>query len=102
MENVLQYWPIIFAAIGLAVWSIRLEGLVKQNTKDLEDTRVTNDRLFATKVEFGQVQVSIATVAGAVSGLGAQLRDVQTSNQRIESKVDALLVGKAESSHRTV
>ena len=102
MDDVMRYWPIIFAAIGLAVWSIRLEGLVKQNEKDITEGAKTNDRLYATKVEFGEVQVSIATVAGAVSGLGAQLRDVQTSNQRIESKVDALLVSKSETNRRTV
>lgn len=87
MTELMQYWPVFVSVIGLIVWLIRLEGLTKQ-------TRETMTEFYATKSE-------IAKVSGSVDGLSQQIADVKLGNQRIESKVDALLVAKAGGGQRT-
>lgn len=88
MSELVSYWPIFLSVIALVVWSIRLEGLTKQNREDLDEAKRNNEKLYATREQ-------MAAVTGAVNGLGAQLKDVQSRAQSIESKVDALLVAGA-------
>lgn len=87
MDELLRYWPVLLFIGGVIVWGIRLEGLVKQH-------RETVQEFYATKQE-------LAAVRGSVDGLGDQIADVKLGNQRIESKVDALLVGRATETRRT-
>ena len=74
IEDVLKYWPLILAILGLIIWLVRLEGLAKQNTKDLDRMQTQHESLslrhesLDSKVveQLAQVREALARIEGYI------------------------------------
>lgn len=64
METILEYWPVVTALIGLAVWGIRLESLAKMNKRDNEHLTDRVDRMDSDiKVALGKIDGRLELIA---------------------------------------
>lgn len=73
MESLITtYWPLLTTAAGITIWLVRLEGLTKQNAKDidrvegdLKTLRASHEMLDSKVVEqLAQVRESLARIEG--------------------------------------
>ncbi len=105
MDELAKYWPIVTTFALVVAWLVRMEVKGRDHDDRLKEKgSVESVTACETAVktlvehmkEFYATKVEVAHVQGAVGGLTTQIDNISDSTKRIETKVDALLMAKAE------
>ncbi len=106
MDEVSKYWPQLTALVLIVAWLVRIEVKGRDHDDRLKE-KASGESVKACETavttladhmkDFYATKVEVATVQGAVGGLTSQMTNISESTKRIEFKVDALLMAKAES-----
>ncbi len=110
MDEVVKYWPMLMALVLVVAWLVRIEVKGRDHDERLKE-KASCESVTACETalktladhmkEFYATKVEVATLSGAVGGLTTQMTDVRESTRRIEQKVDALLISKADANTST-
>ena len=83
-----QIWPLILTVAAVIVWGARLEGVVGFVRREVRDARMEMKNHYATKDH-------VTEISGRIAAVQPQLSDLRASMDRVEKKIDALLLNKA-------